>query len=156
MPWTLILALIVVGLLFLILEILVVPGTTVVGIAGFAMLVFGIYETYALYGTTAGHLVLAGTVVATVLVLYFSLKSRTWKRMMLSKNIDGKVNVVDEQSIHTGDIGQSISRLAPAGKALINGVITEVHSMEGFLDENVDIEVVRIDHSRIIVKRKNN
>ncbi len=156
MPWTLILALILVGLLFLILEILVVPGTTVVGIAGFAMLVFGIYETYALYGTTAGHLVLAGTVVATVLVLYFSLKSRTWKRMMLSKNIDGKVNVVDEQSIHTGDTGQSISRLAPAGKALINGVITEVHSMEGFLDENVDIEVVRIDHSRIIVKRKNN
>lgn len=156
MPWTLILALIIVGLLFLILEILVVPGTTIVGIAGFAMLVFGIWESYALYGSTTGHLVLAGTVLSTILVLYFSLKSRTWRRMMLTRNIDSRVNVVDEQLIHPGDSGQAVSRLAPAGKALINGILVEVHSIDGFLDENTHLVVTRVDHSRIIVKQKNN
>lgn len=156
MPWTLILALIIVGLLFLVLEILVVPGTTVVGIAGFAMLVFGIFEAYSIYGSTVGHIVLGSTVLATIIVLYLSLKSKTWRRMMLTKNIDSRVNVVDEQAVKPGDSGITISRLAPAGKARINGTIVEVQSLDGFVDENSEIVVLRVDHSRIIVKRKIN
>lgn len=154
MSWTIIVSLIFIGLLFLVLEVLVIPGTGLVGIAGFGMLVFGIYESYHIYGANAGHITLAASVVLTVLALYFSLKSKTWDRMMLSKNIDGKVNVIDEQNIRLGDEGITSSRLAPMGKALINGSLVEVQSQSGFVDENVEIVVVKVSTNKILVKTK--
>lgn len=154
MSWTVIVALIVVGLLFLVLEILVIPGTAIIGIGGFAMVVFGIFEAYNVYGTTAGHYTLAATIVLTVLTLYLSLKSKTWTRMSLNKNVDGRVNVVDEQKIHLGDEGKTSSRLNPMGKALISGLLVEVQSMSGFIDQEVDITVVKVSKNKIWVKPK--
>jgi membrane-bound ClpP family serine protease len=154
MSWTVIVALIVVGLLFLVLEILVIPGTAIIGLGGFVMIVFGIVETYHIYGTTAGHYTLAATIVLTILLLYFSLKSRTWKRMMLSKNVDGRVNQVDVETIHIGDTGRSSSRLAPIGKAFIGDKLVEVQSMSGFVDQDTEIVVVKINANKIWVKPK--
>ncbi|HRZ78135.1 MAG TPA: NfeD family protein [Bacteroidales bacterium] len=152
MSWTIIIALILAGLLFLVLEILVIPGTGVVGIAGFALVVFGIFESYHAFGTTAGHYTLITTILATVGALYFSLKSKTWKRLALNKNIEGKMNVVDEESIHPGDRGRTISRLAPMGKAMINGAIVEVQSLTGFVDEEKEVTVVKVSSHKILVK----
>ena len=154
MSWTVIIALIVVGLLFLVLEILVIPGTAIIGLGGFAMLVFGIFEAYNLYGTTAGNYTLLATIVLTILLLYFSLKSKTWKRMMLSKNVDGKVNQVDVQHIHVGDSGRASSRLAPMGKAFIGDQLVEVQSLSGFVDQDTEIVVVKINANKIWVKPK--
>lgn len=154
MTWTVIIALIVVGLLFLVLEILVIPGTAIIGLGGFAMLVFGIFEAYHVYGTTAGHLTLLATLILTVVFLYFSLKSKTWGRMMLSKNVDGKVNQVDVQHIHIGDVGRSSSRLAPMGKAFIGDTLVEVQSLSGFVDQDTEIVVVKINANKIWVKPK--
>ncbi|MBE0640978.1 MAG: hypothetical protein IH599_03015 [Bacteroidales bacterium] len=152
MSWTIIIALILVGLLFLALEILVIPGTALVGIVGFAMVAFGIYESYHAFGTVAGHYTLIATILATVATLYFSLKSKTWKRMALNRNIEGRMNVVDEELIHSGDQGRTISRLAPMGKALINGSIVEVQSLGGFIDEEREITVVKVTQNKIMVK----
>jgi len=154
MSWTVIVALIIVGLLFLVLEILVIPGTAVVGLAGFAMVAFGIYESYHVYGSVAGHYTLAATIILTIIALYVSLKSKTWDRISLSKNIDGKVNVVDVQLIHSGDTGTTVSRLAPMGKALINGQMVEVQSAGGFLDEGMEIIVTKVSSNKILVKQK--
>jgi membrane-bound ClpP family serine protease len=152
MSWTIIIALILVGLLFLVLEILVIPGTALVGLLGFGLVVFGIYESYHAFGTMAGHFTLVATILATVGTLYFSLKSKTWKRMALNRNIDGKMNVVDEELIHQGDKGRTVSRLAPMGKALINGSIVEVQSLSGFIDEEKEIMVVKVTPNKITVK----
>lgn len=154
MTWTIIFALIFAGLVFLVLEILVIPGTALVGVVGFVMLVFGIYEAYNVYGATAGHLTLLATLVLTVVSLYLSLKSKTWRRMALNRNIDGRMNEVDEELIHTGDVGRSSSRLAPMGKALINDSLVEVQSITGFIDEEVDIVVVKVSSNKILVKPK--
>lgn len=153
MIW-LIIALILVGLLFLILEILVFPGQAVAGIIGIALLIIGIWQTYVVIGTTAGHWVLGGTLAASVLLIIGALRSKTWKRIMLSDDIKGKVNLVDADLIKEGDTGKSISRLNPVGKAIINDEYFEVHTKGEFIDQGTEITVTKISFNKIYVKRK--
>jgi membrane-bound ClpP family serine protease len=154
MHWLLIATFIILGLLFLVLEILVIPGVGVAGVIGFILIAVGVWQTYAVYGMLAGHLVLAGTFLLTVLTLVLSLRGRTWKRLMLSTNIDGKVNIVDETKVKAGDSGKTVSRLAPMGKAMINGEFFEVSTNGDFIDQQTEITVEKVDHSKIYVKRK--
>jgi membrane-bound ClpP family serine protease len=154
MSWTIILVLILVGLLFLILEILVVPGTTVVGIVGFILMAIGIWQTYAFHSTTTGHYVLAGTLVLSIGAIVLSLRSRTWNRAMLHTELGGRVNMHDLAKIKIGDEGIAISRLAPMGKALINDEYYEVSSPGEFIDEGKAIVITKIEHKKIFVKLK--
>lgn len=155
MTWTIIGVLIGVGFLFLLLEILVLPGTNIAGIVGFILIAIGIWQAYSVYGSIAGTITLAGSIVFSVIALYYALKSNTWKKATLNKNIEGRVNIVDTDSIKVGDKGKTISRLAPMGKALINGQYFEVKTTGEFLDQGIDIEVIKIEFNTIIVKTIN-
>ncbi|MCP4550502.1 MAG: hypothetical protein GY834_00350 [Bacteroidetes bacterium] len=155
MTWTLIAVLILIGLLFIVLEILVIPGQGVFGILGLVVMAIGIYQTYKVYDNTAGHIVLASSFALSVIALVLSLRSKTWRKMMLSSKIKSKVNTIDEHNIKMGDVGKTISRLAPSGKALINNEYYEVHSNGEFIDHSEDIVVIDIEFSKIIVKSKN-
>ena len=152
MSLTVIAALIIVGLVFLILEVLVVPGTTVVGVVGFILMAIGIWQTYVAYGSLIGHSVLAGTLVLSLGALGLSLRSKTWKRAMLSAEIDSKVNTYDESAIKVGDEGVTVGRLVPMGKALINDQYFEVRSMGDYIDEQTKVVVIKIEFNKIYVK----
>jgi membrane-bound ClpP family serine protease len=154
MHWVLISVFIILGLVFLALEILVIPGVGVAGIIGFILIAVGVWQSYAAHGVVAGHLVLGGTLVLTVLTLWLSLRGKTWRKLTLSTSIDSKVNVIDEEKVKAGDIGKTVSRLAPMGKAQINGEFYEVSTNGDFIDQQTEIEVLKIDHNKIIVKRK--
>ncbi|MBN3034578.1 MAG: NfeD family protein [Bacteroidales bacterium] len=155
MTWTVIAVLILVGFLFLLLEILVLPGINIAGVLGFLMIGIGVWQAYEVYGGTAGHYTLGGTVILTVLTLAFALKSKTWDKAMLHRAIDSKVNLVEEDRVKVGDTGRTVSRLAPAGKALINGDYFEVRTNGEFIDHETDVVVVNIDHNKITVKPLN-
>jgi membrane-bound ClpP family serine protease len=154
MSWLLILTIIIIGLLFLLLEILVVPGTTIVGVAGAILMIFGVYSSYSHYGAAAGTYTLAGTVIFTISALVLALKSNTWKIAMLNSEIDSKVNIVEEEKIKVGDQGIAISRLNPMGKALINSEYYEVTSKDNLIDQNSEIVVTKVEGNKIIVKLK--
>lgn len=154
MTWSIIIALIVIGLLFLILEILVIPGTGVVGILGFALLVFAIYSTYASKGASAGHIALSGTVVLSLVSIIISIRAKTWDKMMLKSKIDSKVNKIDVDKIHVGDEGISISRIAPMGKARFSEEYFEVTSTGDFIDQNCPLVITKIEGTKIFVKLK--
>jgi membrane-bound ClpP family serine protease len=154
MTWTIIIILILVGLLFLILEVVVIPGTTVVGIVGFVLMIVAVWQTYVVYGATSGHLVLGGTLVLTLVGLRFALRSKTWDKVMLKSNIESRANIIPEGSIKVGDVGKSTSRIVPTGKALINDEYFEVCSSGEFIDPENEIEVVKIEHNKIFVKIK--
>lgn len=154
MSWTIILILILAGLLFLVLEILVFPGTTVVGIVGFILLIVGIWGAYSSQGTMYGHITLGGSFALTFVALYFSLRSKTWKKLALNNEIDGRVNEIDENNIKIGDNGMTVSRLAPMGNALINEEIYEVATNGDFIDQEREITVIKIEKNKIIVKLK--
>ncbi len=154
MSWTIIAMLIIVGFLFLLLEILVLPGTTVAGIIGFVLIGIGVWQAYAAYGGVAGTITLAGSVVFSVIALFLALKSRTWSRASLKSAIGSRVNIVQPDRLKIGDTGKTISRLAPMGKAYINNEYYEVRSNGEMIDPGSEIEVTKIDVNKITVKLK--
>lgn len=154
MTLTIIAVLLIVGFLFLLLEILVLPGTGIAGIIGFALIAIGIWQAYAILGTRIGTYVLIGSVVLSVVSLSVALKAGTWKRASLSSSINSRVNVVETDKVKVGDSGRTVSRLAPMGKALINDIYWEVRSNGALIDENSEIEVIKIETNKIIVKLK--
>lgn len=154
MSLTLIIILIIAGLLFLLLEVLVIPGTTLVGAAGLALIAFSVWESYHVFGSPTGHFVLLGTIVLTILTIYLSLKSKTWNRIMLKTEIDGRVNEIEAGQVNVGDTGMTVSRLAPSGKAIFNDTHFEVHTTGDFIDQETEIEITHLQDNKIFVKRK--
>ncbi|MEI6059730.1 MAG: NfeD family protein [Bacteroidota bacterium] len=154
MSWLLIIILIVLGLLFLLLEVLVIPGSTLAGIAGFGLLFTGLWQAYASKGSIAGHITLASTVLITIVGLYFSFKAGTWKRMALKTNSDSKLDLREGMEFNEGDTGLTMSRLAPTGKAMINDQIIEVHTYGEFIDQEKEIVVISVKDNKIIVTTK--
>ena len=154
MSLTLIIILIISGLLLLLLEVLVIPGTTIVGVAGLILIAFSVWEAYSVFGSPTGHYILAGTIVLTILSIFLALKSNTWNKLMLKTEISGKVNEIDLMKIHTGDSGKTISRVTPSGKAVFNNEFFEVHSNGDFIDQETEIVVTQIVDNKIFVKRK--
>lgn len=155
MGWPVIAVLIFIGLVFLVLEILVFPGQAIAGIIGLVIIAAAIWQTYVNFGPTAGHITLASTLGASVLLLVISLRSKTWKRTMLKSNIDSKVGIIEDSQVKIGDSGKTVSRLNPAGKALINDDYFEVHTQGDFIDQGTEVIVTKKDFNRIYVKRKN-
>ncbi|HSG67403.1 MAG TPA: NfeD family protein [Bacteroidales bacterium] len=154
MFWLVVVTLILIGLAFLLLEILVIPGTGIAGIIGFILIGIGVWQAYEYYGASSGHWVLAGTFGATIVVLVLSLRSKTWRRVMLNSEIDSRVNLVDEINLKRGDAGRTVSRLAPMGKALFGTEYYEVRTQGDFLDPGTEIEIEKIEDHKIFVKRK--
>ncbi len=145
--------LILLGILLFLIEFLLIPGITVAGIGGLILITAGVYLAFTEHGTEMGLITLGASLVASVLILAVSLRSRTWKRVMLNTNIDSIVNEGPaEGSINPGDKGKSVTRLAPVGKVKVNNITMEAKSIAGFVDPHTEIEVVKISGSQLIVK----
>jgi len=152
MSWVIILLLIIGGLSLLILELLVIPGTTVVGIIGFILMVVGVWQSYVVYGNFMGTMVLLATLLISVAGFYMSLRSNTWKKAGLNKSIASRVNT-DSQKLKIGDIGTTTSRLNPMGKAFINNDFYEVSTNGDYLENDQEIKIVAIDGRKVIVEK---
>ena len=153
MNWAVIITIILIGILGLVLEFLVVPGG-IVGVVSGLVIAGGIGMAYYKYGVLAGNITLIVTVVGILVGIFFLLRSRTWKKLMLNTQIDSKVNEVDEAKIKVGSVGVTVSRLAPGGKASFDGEVAEVFSAHDFIDENQQIIVLKIEGNKITVKLK--
>ncbi len=149
-----IIALIIIGIVLILLEFFVVPGITIAGIGGLLMLIGGVFMAYSKYGTPGGHYVLAGTVISLVLILFIAFKSKTWEKIALNSEINSQAKEDLSSKINVGDKGKSISRLAPRGTVSLNDIFVEAESISGFVDENEEVEVVKIKGNKIIVKLK--
>jgi membrane-bound ClpP family serine protease len=148
-----IIILIVLGILLFVIEFLLVPGVTIAGIGGLILTVFGVYKAFDNYGSNVGVWVLIGTILLSVFVIAMSLRARTWDRLMLKTKIKGTVDTdLTEEQVKPGDLGTTLTRLAPMGKILVNDLVREAKSTEGYIDEHNDIEIVSIEGTRINVK----
>lgn len=149
MNTTLLIIVLVLGVVLLALEIVALPGG-IAGTFGVGLIIFGVWQTYALFGSTVGTVVLLCAIALCVLMLIWFMKTKTWKRFSLNEESDSKVNQL-EPTVKVGTLGVTISRLAPTGKALIDGETMEVHAVNKFIDPDRPIEVVSIEGYRIDV-----
>ncbi|MGE5383518.1 MAG: NfeD family protein [Omnitrophica WOR_2 bacterium] len=154
MSLTLIFLLIALGLILLLLEVFVIPGTSVFGIVGGVLIIFSIWQAYKVFGSDKGNIIVLVTVALIVATLVLAFKSNTWKRMMLNTNVEGRVNVIEENKLHVGDIGKTISRISPAGTAIFDNELYEVHTQGDFIDQETEIIISKLEDNKIFVKRK--
>ena len=148
-----IILLIVLGIFLFIVEFLLIPGVTIAGIGGAIVMGVAVYSAYKTHGSAVGNYTLMATLVLSVGGFAYALRAKTWRRLMLSKNIDGKVEVgLENGAIKVGDRGESITRMAPIGKVLINGIIIEGKSQQGFLDQKTPVEVIKVLNTQVIIK----
>ncbi len=148
-----IILLILLGIFLFIVEFLLVPGITIAGIGGAITMGLAVYFAYTVHGNTMGNYTLVATLVFTVAGGAFVLRAKTWQRLALNKNIEGKVEVgLEEGTVKVGDRGECITRMAPIGKVLINGLSVEGKVNRGFLDPHTAVEVIKVLNTQVIVK----
>ncbi|MDZ7775118.1 MAG: NfeD family protein [Bacteroidales bacterium] len=152
---TLLIALLVIGLLFLLLEDFGHPRHHCSRNYRSALIVLAIWQAYDQYGSQTGIIFLGSTVLLSVVTLYFSLKGRTWKRLMLNTEVGSKVDHFEKYRPKEGDVGVTVSRISPMGKVRFNDDYFEVKSYAGYIDPNTEMVIKKIEHNKIIVKPKN-
>ena len=150
MSTTLIIVLLLLGVLLIALEIVALPGG-IAGLFGALMLGVGVWQSYAAFGPRTGNIILVCSVALIALFIALLLKRKTWQRFSLDDEVKSRTNT-EADAVKAGARGTTISRLAPTGKALIDGRQLEVHAVNKFIDPDRPIEVVAVEGYRIDVR----
>jgi membrane-bound serine protease (ClpP class) len=160
------LLLVSIGVLLLALEVFVLPGVTVAGIAGGIALVAGLGMTLVGAGATVSVIISAlGRVALSFLLAMagaFALlrvlpRLPLGRRLVLATGMQadlGYVSAPESDRHWLGRTGTALSPMRPAGIAEIDGARVDVVSDGGFIDAGAAIEVTRVDGNRIVVRRR--
>lgn len=150
--WWITAALIFAGILFMLVELLLVPGIGIGGILSLASLSAACWYTFVYIGTGAGWTVLVLVLVLLVASICVALHARTWKRFELKTEVTSKVN--DEaSSLRPSDRGVAQTRLAPMGTGRFGDIVCEVKSSDNSLvDAGTPLEIVAIEDNQVIVR----
>ena len=83
------------------------------------------------------------------------VKSKSLQKIALTADITETVDNSELKSLKKGDTGVAVSRLNPIGKVMVNDVVVEGKSFDGeFIDEDAEIEVVRVETYNVAVRKK--
>ena len=145
--------LIVLGLFFLVAELLLFPGLSIGGILALVCYGGAIWYAFDSLSVTAGIWTVVAVLALSLLSLIISLRAKTWQRLALKQEIDSVSMPKPETEVALGTLGITISRLAPMGKVSINGKTYEAKSTDVFIDQKQYVEVVGYDNFTLIVKK---
>ena len=151
MEWLTVLLFILIGIVLIVLEIIIIPGTTIVGIFGLILSVVGIVLGFHYFGPDTGWILLAITGVLSGGMFYWALRSDAWKRFSLKNAISSRVNEGMLDHLVVGQEGITTSALRPMGKAEVNGHMVEVSSRGNFIPAGTPIKIVKISANHISV-----
>ncbi len=151
-----VIAVMALGIIFMLIEIFLLPGISIAGVAGAIFLIGGIVYSYLYLGNTAGHITLAASAVLLAGAFVFLVKSNSLQRIALETNIEETVDNSELKRLQPGDVGVAVSRLNPIGKIMVNDTVVEGKSIDGdFINEDEEIEVVKVETYNVLVKKKN-
>lgn len=150
--WIIILSLLLIGLALIIVELVFVPGTTVVGLLGLIFAIVGIVISYSHFGTDVGFYIMLAMLATTLGTLFYSFRSGAWSRFSLKSSIDSKVNEGIMAAVHVGDEGITISTLRPIGKAEFNSKTFEVKTSGNYVDRGAKVKITQIESHQIVVE----
>lgn len=149
-----IIGLVLAGIILLLVEVFLVPGLSLAGIGAAGCLIYA--TSYAFYhiGFGGGIVTLTASLVTSVLVFVWFMRSKSLDRLSLKKEIGSSVKEPSTNMVHVGDKGIALTRLAQIGNADFDGNIIEVRSSGDFIEEKSPIVVERISNGIIIVKQE--
>jgi membrane-bound serine protease (ClpP class) len=163
------------GIVFLAMEIFVIPGFGITGILGIGLMLTGIVlasqdftlpTTNAELGRTASAtltttLSALGGFVVCALMLRHMQSIPVLNRLMLqppvgeqtaTPMIDGKPLPSQISAVLVGDWGQATTMLRPGGKAQFGDQIVDVVADGAFIQPGVQVRVIELQGTRIVVE----
>lgn len=154
LSFTIVALLALAGIIFLLIEIFLLPGFGIAGIGGIVLLIGSIFYAYTYIGATAGTITLLATIIMLGGSFFWLIKSKSLRKIALTTDITDTVDTSDLKQIKKGDVGIAISRLNPIGKVMINEVMVEGKSFDGeMIDEESEIVVISVSSFNVVVKR---
>ena len=150
----LVIFLILLGLFFLVVELIFLPGITLGTILSAVSYGAAIYLGFSRLGVIGGMIILFVIAALSLVATVVSLRAKTWQRLALNNKVDGQSNASPEEAVVVGAKGVTISRLSPMGKVEIAGKHYEAKSGGEYIDQRTEVEVVGFENSNIIVRKK--
>lgn len=150
--WLTVIVLIVIGLSLINIEVIFIPGTTIVGLFGVIIAAGGIFFSFLYFGQSTGFTVLTVSLVVTLGSLIYFFKNNSWKSMSLHDTMKGKVNEGLTGTLKVGEEGITISTLRPSGKAEFFGKQYEVYTHEGYINAGEKVTILKIESNKILVE----
>ncbi len=160
--WTA-LILFIVGIILIALELFVIPGFGIVGVAGLISIVLSFilafmkssFDGEALSLNTALLWVTASlvtTIASVIIIAKYLPKTNVFSKVAL---VEGKIlstSHIDNHKEVLGKSGRTATPLRPSGIMVINDKRYDVVSRGEFIDRDVNVEVVAAVKGKIIVK----
>ena len=143
---------VLVATLLLVVEVMLIPGFGFTGILGTAAMIGAVAYSFFIIGSLAGWITLLVACAICVALFVWALYGKSLDKVALKKKIESTVKEDEITKFSVGDKGVSRTRLALIGEAEINGLIVEVKSESGLVDEGKPVEVVRISGDTIFVR----
>ena len=113
-----IVSLLIAGIILLLLEVFLFPGISLAGIGATVCIVYANIRAFSELGTWPGVITLAISIISSILVFVWFMRSKSLDRLALKKDIDSSVKRPEVATIKPGDTGVAITRLAQIGNAL--------------------------------------
>lgn len=145
-------SLLIIGLILLMVEMLFIPGTTIVGILGFAVSLAGIAYAFLTFDSNTALWITAGAAVVNLGAVWYGFSSGVWNRFSLKSSMEGGAFDGRTEGLEIGMKGKAISDIKPFGKVLLGEKIYEVKSEEGFIEVGKNVEIIKIENNKILVK----
>lgn len=149
-------ALIAIGLGLITVEVWLMPGFNVVGVAGALAVGLGVAYAYVAAGMTGGVLATIAAILAGGTLFVVLWTSGAWDRFILSDHV-GRDEVADRAEQDTrarflGKAGVALSPLRPTGVAEIDGQRLEVLTEGAYIAAGSRVKVVAMDRRRYFVR----
>ncbi|WP_297335562.1 NfeD family protein [Algoriphagus sp.] len=141
-----------IGLILLLLEILFIPGTTVVGILGLLVSLTGIAYAFLSFSSEMAWWITAVVTLLNVVAVIYGFRSGVWNKFSLKTSLKGGTFDQRTSGVEVGMTGKAISDIKPIGKALIHDQVYEVKSDSGFIPVDSDLTIIKVETNKIIVK----
>ncbi|MCR5573459.1 MAG: nodulation efficiency protein D (NfeD) [Bacteroidaceae bacterium] len=151
-----IVALVISALLLLLVELFVIPGSSLAAILSAVCLVWAVAYAFVNISALAGIITLIIALILGSFMLIAFMKSKTLDKVALTEDVASTVDRSVAAQVKVGDKGFALTRLALIGNADINGHVVEVRSASGFLNEQTPVIVTRVSDNEIIVQEIKN
>ena len=145
--------LVALGLFFLVVELIFLPGVTLGTVLSVVSYGAAIYLGFARFGVMGGVVTIIVVLILSLVATIISLRAKTWQRLALKDKIESQSSENPASVVEVGAKGVAVSRLSPMGKVKIAGKEYEAKSDGTYIDQRSEIEVVGFENFAIIVRK---
>lgn len=156
MEWLIIGGAIILGLFLIVLEVYLIPGTTIVMFVGLVSIAYGVVRTFDEFGSGTGSIVLAGSIVATGFLFYLMVKTGSLNKFILKEQtVDSpETKTSSDRTFLVGKSGIAITPLKPSGRIKIDEIEYDALSINIWIEKDELIQVKQVEGNNIKVIKK--